>query len=43
MLPRYTVQPNLLYFEDVSEDPGDWINQKMSEYYGKSSIRGVSG
>lgn len=42
-LPRYTVQPNLLYFEDVSEDPGDWINQKMSEYYGKSSIRGVSG
>lgn len=42
-LPRYTVQPNLLYFEDVSEDPDDWINQKMSEYYGKNSIRGVSG
>lgn len=43
VLPRYTVQPNLLYFEDVSEDPDDWINQKMSEYYGKSSIRGISG
>lgn len=43
VLPRYTVQPNLLYFEDVSEDPGDWINQKMSEYYRKNSIRGVSG
>lgn len=43
VLPRYSVQPNLLYFEDVSEDPGDWINQKMSEYYGKNSIRGVSG
>lgn len=43
VLPRYTVQPNLLYFEDVSEDLGDWINQKMSEYYGKNSIRGVSG
>ena len=43
VLPRYTVQPNLLYFEDVSEDPDDWINQKMSEYYGKNSIRGVSG
>lgn len=43
VLPRYTVQPDLLYFEDVSEDPGDWINQKMSEYYGKNSIRGVSG
>lgn len=43
VLPRYTAQPNLLYFEDVSEDPGDWINQKMSEYYGKNSIRGVSG
>ena len=23
VLPRYTVQPNLLYFEDVSEDPDD--------------------
>ena len=43
VLPRYTVQPNLLYFEDVSEDPDDWINQKMSEYYGKYSIRGISG
>lgn len=43
VLPRYTAQPNLLYFEDVSEEPGDWINQKMSEYYGKNSIRGVSG
>ena len=42
VLPRYTVQPNLLYFEDVSEDPDDWINQKMSEYYGKNSIRGIS-
>lgn len=43
VLPRYTVQPNLLYFEDVSEDPDDWINQKMSEYYGKNSVRGISG
>lgn len=43
VLPRYTVQPNLLYFEDVSEDLDDWINQKMSEYYGKNSIRGISG
>ena len=43
VLPRYTVQPNLLYFGDVSEDPDDWINQKMSEYYGKNSIRGISG
>ena len=43
VLPRYTVQPSLLYFEDVSEDPDDWINQKMSEYYGKNSIRGISG
>ena len=43
VLPRYAVQPNLLHFEDVSEDPDDWINQKMSEYYGKNSIRGISG
>lgn len=39
VLPRYTVHPELLFFADVSEDPEDWANQKMSEYYGKDSIR----
>lgn len=41
VLPRYTVHPQLLYFADVSEDPEDWANQKMSDYYGKRSIRGA--
>lgn len=41
VLPCYTVHPKLLYFADVSEDPDDWANQKMSEYYGKKSIRGA--
>lgn len=40
ILPRYTVQPDLLFFADVSADPMDWANLKMSEYYGKDSIRG---
>ena len=41
VLPRHTVHPQLLYFADVSEDPDDWANRKMSEYYGKKSIRGA--
>lgn len=28
----------LLFFEDITTDPGDWKNVGMSEYYGKSSI-----
>ncbi len=41
VLPRHTVHPQLLYFADVSEDPDDWANRKMSEYYGKKSVRGA--
>lgn len=40
-LPRYCERLSLLYYVDVSEDPGDWVNQKLSEYYHKSSVRGV--
>ncbi len=40
-LPRYCARPSLLYYMDVSEDPEDWVNQKLSEYYHKSSVRGV--
>ncbi len=41
-LPRYSERPALLYYEDVSEDPQDWVNQKLREYYHKSSVRGVA-
>ena len=34
-----SVQPELLFFSEVSDDPGDWINQAMTEYYHKDSIR----
>ncbi len=41
-LPRHSERPALLYYEDVSEDPQDWVNQKLREYYHKSSVRGVA-
>ncbi len=40
-LPRHIEQPALLYYMDVSEDPEDWVNQKLAEYYHKSSVRGA--
>lgn len=32
-------QPYLLYFDDISEDPENWINICMSIYYAKDSLR----
>lgn len=40
-LPGYSERPTLLYYMDVSEDPEDWVNQKLKDYYHKSSVRGV--
>lgn len=37
-LERFPCQPYLLYFDDITEDPGDWRNVDMSTYYGKNSI-----
>lgn len=31
--------PELLIFEDISTDAGEWLNQVMAEYYGKESVR----
>ena len=38
-LEPFPSQPYLLYFEDISEDPENWINICMSIYYGKDSLR----
>lgn len=40
-LKLFKTQPYLLYFSDISEDPGDWKNNSMARYYQKNSIRGT--
>ena len=41
-LPLHTVQPELLFYLDLSTDPGDWANVRLSEYFHKNSVRGVN-
>lgn len=31
--------PELLFFEDITPNPGEWINDTMAVYYGKESVR----
>lgn len=38
VLPRYSVKPYVLYFSDITEDPTDWHNIDMREYYQKNSV-----
>ena len=38
VLPRYSVKPWLLYFDDVTTDPADWRNIAVSNYYQKNSV-----
>ena len=38
-LEPFPSQPYLLYFDDIAEDPEEWINVAMSRYYGKDSVR----
>ena len=35
--------PELLIFEDIYENPEEWLNQVMAEYYGKESVRREEG
>ena len=35
-------KPELLFFSDVAQDPEDWANLAMCEYYGKDSIVSVT-
>ncbi len=38
-LKPFSVKPYLLYFGDIYEDPADWVNATMAEYYGKEEVR----
>lgn len=38
VLPRYSVKPWILYFDDVTTDPADWRNVAASNYYQKNSV-----
>ena len=38
VLPRYSVKPWVLYFDDVTTDPADWRNADTSRYYQKNSV-----
>ena len=35
----FTNPPELLTFQDITNNANDWLNQVMAEYYGKESVR----
>ncbi len=35
----YSAKPYLFSFEDLSEDPGNWLNLAVARYYHKDSVR----
>ncbi len=35
---RYTVEPELLFYQDVTADPNEWVNQITAEYYDKEKV-----
>ena len=37
-LEPFPVQPWLLYYTDIAEDPDEWVNISMAAYYGKDSV-----
>lgn len=37
-LPAYSVKPYLLYFNDIAEDPSDWVNQAVAKWYHKDRV-----
>lgn len=39
VLPKFTNAPKLLQFDDISPNPGEWLNTAMAEYYGKESVQ----
>ncbi len=34
----YTVEPDLLYYNDMGDDPEEWFNRIVAEYFDKDSI-----
>ena len=39
VLEPFSYKPYVLYFNDITPDPGDWTNYLMANYYGKDSVR----
>lgn len=39
ILQPYVNRPWLLYVDDIKEDPSDWRNMGVREWYGKNSVR----
>ncbi len=39
VLMEFTVKPQLLFYEDIEEDPEGWKNVRMRDYYRKHSVR----
>ena len=37
-LKDYTYKPYVLYFNDIQENPEDWVNKSMADYFGKETI-----
>lgn len=37
----YSERPHLFSFQDLSENPGNWLNQAVAAYYHKTSVRCV--
>ncbi len=35
---EFTVKPRLLYFDDITDDPYDWRNKAVANWYGKDSV-----
>lgn len=34
----YSVKPGMLFFDDIQEDPNDWRNNSVREFYKLNSI-----
>ena len=39
VLSPYSERPYLFSFEDLKEDPGNWLNLAVAQYYHKDSVR----
>ena len=39
VIKEFYTRPWLFYLDDISEDPGDWKNVAMKNYYGLNSVR----
>lgn len=38
-LKPYSCHPELLFWEDIKEDPADWVNCAVARFYGKEEVR----